>query len=126
MKNVLIAFALFVIMIVGIFLSSTYINRSCIHLQNLNSTLESYIINEKYKDAYSLSLNYIDEWNKTSKFLTLYTHHEDLDYIDTETLKLTQYIKNEDKSEGLATVHVLKHLVDHIKAHEKVSISNIF
>jgi len=126
MKNVMIALTLFVAMIVGLFLSSNYINRSCIHLQNLNSTLESYIIKEKYKDAYNLSLDYIDDWNKTSKFLTLYTHHEDLDYLDTEILKLTQYVKNKDKSECLATVHVLKHLVDHIKAHERVSIGNIF
>lgn len=122
----MIAFTLFVMMIVGIFLSSNYINRSCTHLQNLNSTLESYIIKEKYQDAYNLSLNYINEWNKTSKFLTLYTHHEDLDYIDTEVLKLTQYIKMKDRSEGLATVHVLKHHINHIKYHEKVSLSNIF
>ncbi len=126
MKNVMIAFTLFFIMIMGIFLSSNYINRSCIHLQNLNSTLESYIIKDKYQDAYNLSLNYIAQWNKTSKFLTLYTHHEDLDYIDTEILKLTQYVKNKDKSEGLATVHVLKHLVSHILAHERVSVGNIF
>jgi len=126
MKNVLIAFTLFIIMIIGIFFSVNYINRSCIHLQNLNSTLESYIIKERYQATYNLTLNYITEWNKTSKFLTLYTHHEDLDYIDTEILKLTQYIKMEDKSESLATVHVLKHLVSHIMAHERVSIGNIF
>ncbi|MCB2292876.1 DUF4363 family protein [Clostridium algoriphilum] len=126
MKNVMIAFTLFAVMIVCIFISSSYINRTCIHLQNLNSTLESYIIKDKYQDAYNLSLDYIAKWNKTSKFLTLYMHHEDLDYIDTEILKLTQYIKNEDKSEGLATVHVLKHLVSHIMAHERVSIGNVF
>lgn len=126
MKNVMIAFSLFIVMIIGIFLSSNYITHSCNHLQNLNSTLESYIIKGKYQAAYNLSLNYISDWNKTSKYLTLYTHHEDLDYIDTEILKLTQYIKNKDKSEGLATVHVLKHLVSHIMAHERVSVGNIF
>ncbi|MBU3184113.1 DUF4363 family protein [Clostridium estertheticum] len=126
MKNVLIAFSLFIIMMVGIFLSVNIINVKCSKLQDLNCTLESYIIKEKYQDAYELSLTYIAEWKKTSKLLTIYTHHEDLDNIDSEILKLTQYIKIKDKSEGLATVHVMKYLVDHIMSHEKVSISNIF
>jgi len=126
MKNVLIAFSLFILMIIGIFLSINLINRRCNHLQNLNSTLESYIIKENYQDAYNLSLDYIAEWEKTSKFLTLYIHHEDIDHLDSELLKLTQYIKLKDNSEGLATVYVLKYLVAHIISHEKVSISNIF
>ena len=113
-------------MMVGIFLSVNVINAKCNRLQNLNCTLENYIIKEQYKDAYNLSLVYIAEWNKTSKLLTVYAHHEDLDHIDSEILKLTQYIKIKDKSEGLATVHVMKYLVDHIMSHEKVNISNIF
>ena len=102
------------------------INSKCNHLQDLNSTLESYILKGKYNDAYNLSLNYIALWKSDSKFLTLYIHHEDLDHVDNEVLKLTQYIKIRDKSEALATVHVMKYLIDHIKEHEKVSISNIF
>ena len=126
MKNILAAFSLFIIMIIGIFLSTNAINHKCMDLQNLNCALESYIIKENYEDAYNLSLNYIAEWKKASKFLTIYIHHEDLDHIDNEVLKLTQYIKIKDKSEALATVHVMKYLVDHISSHEKVSISNIF
>ncbi|MBU3113606.1 DUF4363 family protein [Clostridium lacusfryxellense] len=113
-------------MIIGIFFSVNGINSRCNHLQSLNSKLESYIIEENYQDAYDLSLDYIAEWKKSSKFLTVFIHHEDIDYIDSEILKLTQYIKNKDNSEGLATVHVLKYIVAHIKSHEKVSISNIF
>ncbi|MBU3159912.1 DUF4363 family protein [Clostridium frigoris] len=126
MKNVLIAFSLFVIMVVGIFFSVNIINVKCSKLQNLNCTLENYIIKENYQDAYKLSLVYIAEWKKASKFLSVYEHHEDLDHIDSEILKLTQYIKIKDKSEGLATVHNMKYLVEHIMSHEKVSISNVF
>lgn len=126
MKNVYIAFSIFIAMIVGIFFSINLINRRCDHLQSLNCVLESYILKENYKNAYTLSLNYIDQWKSDSKFLTIYIHHEDLDHVDNELLKLTQYIKIRDKSEALATVHVMKYLVDHIKSHEKVSISNIF
>ncbi|GCD12940.1 DUF4363 family protein [Clostridium tagluense] len=126
MKNVYLAFSLFIIMIIGIFLSINTINQSCANLQDLNCTLESYILKENYKDAYNLSLDYIDQWKRDSKFLTIYIHHEDLDHVDNEVLKLTQYIKTRDKSEALATVHIMKYLVDHIKFHEKVSISNIF
>ena len=126
MKNILAAFSLFIIMIVGIFLSTKVINNSCTHLQYLNYNLESYIIKDNYEDAYNLSLDYINEWKRVSKFLTIYIHHEDLDHIDNEILKLTQYIKIKDKSEALATVHSMKYLVDHILIHEEVSISNIF
>ncbi|MCB2311008.1 DUF4363 family protein [Clostridium tagluense] len=126
MKNVYLAFSLFIIMIIGIFFSINTINQSCANLQDLNCTLESYILKENYKDAYNLSLDYIAQWKRDSKFLTIYIHHEDLDHVDNEVLKLTQYIKTRNKSEALATVHVMKYLVDHIKSHEKVSISNIF
>ena len=126
MKNAYISFCLFIIMIIGIFLSINMINLRCDQLQDLNSTLESYILKEDYKAAYKLSLDYIAQWKRDTKFLTLYIHHEDLDHVDNEILKLTQYIKIRDRSEGLATVHVMKYLIDHIKSHEKVSISNIF
>jgi hypothetical protein len=126
MKNILAAFSLFILMLVGIFLSTNFINQSSIHLQDLNSTLENYITKEDYGNAYSLSIDYIAKWKKTSKILTIYMHHEDLDHINNEVLKLTQYIKVKDKSEALATVHVMKYLIDHIIDHEKVSISNIF
>lgn len=126
MKNVVISFGLFFAMIIGIFVSINLINSHCTHLQNLNSSLESYILKENYEDAYNLSLDYVAEWEKTSKFLTIYIHHEDTDHMDSELLKLTQYIKMKDKSESLATVHSMKYLIDHIMSHEKVSISNIF
>lgn len=126
MKNVYIAFSIFIAMIIGIFFSINLINRRCDHLQSLNCVLESYILKENYKAAYTLSLDYIAQWKSDSKFLTIYIHHEDLDHVDNEVLKLTQYIKTRDKSEALATVHVMKYLIDHIKLHEKVSISNIF
>ncbi|MBK5241565.1 DUF4363 family protein [Clostridium sp.] len=126
MKNAIIALCLFVIMLIGIFISTNAINRSCNHLQDLNSQLENYILKENYEDAYDLSLIYIDEWKKASKFLTIYIHHEDLNYLDSEILKLTQYTKIKDKPEGLATVHVMKYLIDKIMYHEKVSISNVF
>jgi hypothetical protein len=126
MKNVFIAFSLFFVMLITIFISTNAINRKCDHLQDLNSQLESYILKENYEDAYDLSKTYITEWKKSSSFFTVFLHHEDLNYIDSEILKLTQYMKIKDRAEGLATVHVLKYLVNHIKSHEEVSISNIF
>jgi hypothetical protein len=126
MKNVLAAFSLFIIMIIGIFLSTNYINQKSDHLQDLNSTLENYITKEDYDNAYKLSIDYIAQWKKTSKVLTIYMHHEDLDHINNEVLKLTQYLKVKDKSESLATVHAMKYLIAHIMDHENVSISNIF
>ena len=126
MKHVMIAFSLFVIMIVGIFLSVKVINRDCIQLQNLNCALENDIIKENYHDAYKLSLDYIAKWKNATKLLTIYEHHEDLDHLDSEILRLTQYIKIKDKSEGLATVHNMKYLIEHIMSHEKVSVSNVF
>ena len=125
MKNIMAAFSLFFVMIIGIFFSTNFINHSCANLQALNSSLESYVANEDYGNAYNISLDYIAQWKKTSKTLTLFIHHEDLDHVSNEVLKLTQYIKVKDKSEALATVHAMKYLINHIIDHEKVSINNI-
>ena len=126
MKNVFIAVSIFIVMLIGIFISTGAINRRCTHLQNLNYKLESYILKENYDDAYDLSLTYLSEWEIASKFLTVFIHHEDINFLDSEILKLTQYTKVKDQSEALATVHVMIYLIDKILSLQKVSISNIF
>lgn len=126
MRNIWTACILFAVMLICISFSTKLLNENCNYLQAMNSSLENYLIKDDYNNAYKLSINYIAQWEKSSKILTIYIHHEDLDHIENELLKLTQYIKIQDKSEALATIHSIKYLLDHIANHEKVTISNMF
>ncbi|WP_415345427.1 DUF4363 family protein, partial [Clostridium perfringens] len=57
--------------------------------------------------------------------LSLYINHEQLDNLSKEILSLTQYIKAEDVSNSLSSVHIIKSYTKHIKDIQKVNIGNI-
>lgn len=125
MKNVVIALALFFVMVINIAFSLKYLNKASDDLGGLNDEIEQYIIDSNWDKAYQCSIEYTEKWKDYSKILKLFVDHQEMDKIETELWKLPQYIKEETKDEALASVHVLKFLVDHISELEEVNIQNI-
>lgn len=126
MKNIIASFILFFILLTGIFFSVNYINKTCIDFQSLNNKLEYCINNNDWDKSYDLSIKFIDEWKLSYKYITLYMNHNDLDSINDETLKLTQYIKCKNKSDALAIIHSMKFTLNNIMNSEKITFINIF
>lgn len=126
MKNVVISLILFIVMIVGITFSLKYLNKASHDLGNLSDEIEQSITDNNWDKAYKSSIEYTEKWKDYAKKIKLFLDHQEMDKIETELWKLPQYIKEETKDESLATVHVLKFLVDHISELEKVNIQNIF
>lgn len=52
-------------------------------------------------------------------------HHSEVDNMNNELWKLTQYTKFNNKEESLASVHVIKFLLKHIIEMERINITNI-
>lgn len=126
MRNVIISISIFIIMVVAIFFSINYLNKVSSNLQTLNDKLEQQISNDKWDTAYNTSLDYTKKWDKYCNVIKIFVNHQEIDNIEMELWKLPQYVKERTKDEALASVHVLKFLMNHISDLEKVNIQNIF
>lgn len=125
MKNVVISLTIFIIMIIIIAFSLNYLNKATDELRRLNDEIEQYINDSNWDKAYKSSIEYTEKWRDYSEKLKLFVDHQEMDQIEIELWKLPQYIKEKNKEESLASIHVLKFLIDHISELEKVSMQNI-
>lgn len=126
MRNVVISLLIFVIMIITMSFSIKYLNKASQNLGELNDEIEENIIADNWDKAYKTSLEFANKWEDYSEKIKLFADHQEIDNIEMELRKLPQYIKEKTKDESLASVHVLKFLLNHIAELEKVKIKNIF
>lgn len=126
MKNIVITFILFIFMCVGLFFASEYIILTCDKLLSVADKIEGDIVDESWDEAYILSFELLDIYEGHVRHMTLFLNHANVDIIYGEVIKLTQYCKEEEKSEALATLHLVKTLLQEVRQMEKLTINNIF
>lgn len=126
MKNVIISFTIFICMLILSMFSVMYLNKICNELQALDATIENQVNSASFDTAYKTSVEFLNKWNKYSNTISVFVNHAEIDNINNELWKLTQYTKCENKDESLASTHVLKFFLEHIANMEKVNIQNIF
>lgn len=126
MKNIIASFALFIIVMLTVIFSINYLGNVCNKLEVLDVQIENNIKNDEWNKAYSNSIKFLDEWHDYSKKVSIFTHHAEIDNINIELWKLTQYTKCQTKDESLASAHVIKLLLNHLVELEKVNSQNIF
>lgn len=125
MKNIIISFLVFIIMIAAMIFSINYLHKITSNMQALNDKIEQHISKGEWDKAYKASLEYTNIWEKHSKVIKAYVNHQEIDNVEMELWKLPQYIKEETKDEALASIHVLKFLISHISNLEKINLQNI-
>ncbi|WP_035292084.1 DUF4363 family protein [Clostridium sp. KNHs214] len=126
MKNIVISFIIFILMIFGIAFSTRYMTSVCNNLLQKNAKLEQIVEEEAWEHGYNDSVKLLNAWEKEYDKLTVFVHHEKIDAINNELLQLTQYVQCKDKSESLAKIHVVKTYLKNIIDSEKINIQNIF
>lgn len=126
MKNVIISFFLFIAMIIGMIFSINYLNKTCNDLMEVCDTLEETISNQQWDSLHDDSLELLDELKDKSKIMSMFIDHQQIDHMVNELFKFTQYIKEHDKEESLASLHVIKFYIENIQEVQKINIQNIF
>lgn len=126
MKGVVISISIFFIMLLGTFFSINYLNKVCTKLDNLNKEIETNIRDNAWDKAYDNSLKFLNQWDDYSHKVSIFVNHAEIDNINSELWKLTQYTKCKTEDEALASSHVIKFLLEHIVNLEKVNMENIF
>ncbi len=125
MKNTIISSLIFFSLLGSVLFFNNKLINVCDKVNDYSNKIESSLSKEDWKESYkeSLKLSNLLEENYVS--LSLYINHEQLDNLSKEILSLTQYIKAEDVSNSLSSVHIIKSYTKHIKDIQKVNIGNI-
>lgn len=126
MRNVWISLGVFVIMLTAMFFSLNYLNKSCVEIESDCSKLEQLLDEENWDEAYDLSNKLFYDWEKKSQIMPVFVNHTEIDALNNEVLKLTQYVKTQSKDEALASTHSVKFYAKNIQFLQKVNIQNIF
>lgn len=126
MKKIIVSLSIFVVMIIGMIFSIQYLNKVCKDLEDISSSIETYINEDNMNKAYETSLSLTKKWKKYSESISIFVNHQEIDNIETELSKIPQYIKEDSKEESLASVRVLAFFLNHVKNMEKITIQNIF
>lgn len=125
MKNIIISFSIFAVMLISIFFALNYLNKTCQNLEELSDQIETHIDKGDWDTAYKESIVYLDKWQKYTDILSIFVNHQEIDNVNNELWKLSQYIKENNKDETMASVHVIKFYLKHINGLEKVNPQNI-
>ncbi|WP_125153392.1 DUF4363 family protein [Clostridium rectalis] len=126
MKNVFISCTTFVVMIFCILFSINYLNKICNEMSDINYKLEQSIELGNWRQSKNIVSNLTNNWEKFSDKLSIFVNHEELDNINSELSKLTQYINYKNKDESMASLHSIKFFIQHISKLEKINMQNIF
>lgn len=126
MKGVITSITIFLVMVIGIFFSINYLNKVCTKLEALDTQIEKDIGSNSWDKAYDNSLIFLNQWDKYSSKISIFSDHAEIDNINNELWKLTQYAKCKDEEESLASVTTIKFLLRHIVDMERVNTQNIF
>lgn len=87
--------------------------------------LEELVSSESSEKAYGKSLELFNDWQDNHFVISMVINHSEIDNINNELWKLTQYVKCKSEDESLASIHVVKFLLEHIIKMEKINIENI-
>lgn len=126
MKGVITSLTIFFVMLIGIFFSINYLNKVCAKLEVSAVQIEKDIDAHSWDNAYNDSLNFLKDWDKYSHKISIFSDHVEIDNVNNEIWKLTQYTKCKNEEESSASAHALKFLLKHIADREKVNSENIF
>lgn len=126
MKNVVVSFILFFILIAFMITSNDKIHSFLEEIIKTCENLEELINKEKWETAYDIANEFHEKIDSAAPEMGLYLNHQQIDDINHELYGLTQYIKEKEKADALAGVHSIKHDARTIKRLQRFSLENIF
>lgn len=126
MRNVVISFSIFIVMLGVMLFSLNYLNNVCTKFRDESNKLEELIKNSQWEEAAESANDMLDRWKRQSTIIPMFINHTEVDNLTNELLKLTQYVECKTADESLASTHVVKFWLDNIRALQKINFENVF
>ena len=126
MKNTITSIILFLLVFSFVAYANNSLSKLCENIDEDSENIENLINNNEWDEAYSYSLDLIEEVKNSHKLSSVYVNHTDYDYISNEAEKLSIYIREKNISEAYVSANMLRSTVHNISHLHKPSIENIF
>ena len=125
MKNTIISIFLFIVLIIGLF----FLNNKFVNLCNeiilrcdlIEESLNNYEEDKAYNDAVAL----IELIKEEADVPAIYLNHVDYDVLKNDALKLSLYIRGDDRAESLATLHAVRSTAEHLRDLQTPNFKNL-
>ncbi|MDU5111927.1 MAG: DUF4363 family protein [Clostridium sp.] len=125
MKNTYISVILFAVLLaVLFFLNYKFIdlcNEIVLNCDDIETSLNDY----DEEGAYEKSVNLLNLITEKADIPAIYLNHVDYDLIKNDSLKLSLYIRGDDRAESLATLHALRSTAQHLKELQSPNLKNL-
>ena len=125
MKNTLISFATLFILLFFVFIGDTNLNSLCDNSLKVSQEIQIALDNNNWDDALEKSVELKKIMSNGFKKVSVYVHHQDIDTLNTETVKLIDFIKVRDLSNSLSSLDSIKCLAEYIKELQQINLTNI-
>lgn len=124
-KPFLPSIILLVVLLVSSLLNSYTVTIHTSRWQNELSEAQTYLQSEDFDDAISILQNSYKDWSKHQFYLHFFLHHEDVDAIEKQFLRVIEYAKTENDEASPEIAELLKEI--HLLGwEEQCHIQNIF
>lgn len=125
MRDSIISISLFIALVIGIFFLNNKFVNLCNEIIVKCDAIEDHLNNYDEEKAYDDALALIDMLQEKADVPAIYLNHVDYDLLKNESLKLSLYIRGDDRAESLATVHALRSTAEHLRDLQTPNITNL-
>lgn len=125
MKNTYISIVLFSVLIVALFFLNYKFIDLCDEIVLNCDDIEVSLNDYDEESAYEKSVNLLSLITEKADIPAIYLNHVDYDLIKNDSLKLSLYIRGDDRAESLATLHALRSTAQHLKELQSPNLKNI-
>ena len=125
MKNTYISIFLFIALIIGLYFLNNKFVKLCNEVIYRCDIIEDYLDAYDEENAYKYAVALIDLITEEGDIPAIYLNHVDYDLLKNDALKLSLYIKGEDRAESLATLHSVRSTAEHLRDLQTPNIKNL-
>lgn len=125
MKNTIISFITLFILLFFVFIGNNNLNSLCDDSLKLSNEIQLTLDNNNWDDALEKSLELKKVMSNGFKKVSIYINHQDIDTLNTETVKLINLIKIQDLPNSLSCLDTIKCLAEYIKELQRINLTNI-
>lgn len=125
MRNSIISVVLFIALISALFFLDNKFVSLCDDVMFKCEEIEDLLDNNENYIAYEKSVELLELIKEKADIPAIYLNHVDYDSLINESLKLSLYIKSDEKGDSLATLHLLRYAAEHLKELQKPNFNNL-